>query len=357
MINAKNILSVFCSSLLVASMFAGCAKSESASANMSRGVPGDISISEQSPATSQMPAIKSAKAMIRIGAMQDASGLGLVKLMEDNSQKATENVYEFTISTDTDEIIDKILNGELDIASVPTDLAGALYSKTEGNIKIISVNTLGFLYLMKSADADNIKDISDLEGKEIISAGKGTPQEYILTYLLDKNDLGADDDITVTYRTDNSEAAALILDGKADYALLPQPFASSVIVKDDTKKIVLDINKEWKTATGQELPMNCIVVRSEFLEKNSSAVELFLSEYSSSVEYVNSNIKEAAEFSGRFEIITEAVAEKAITKSNIVCLTGEQMKEPVTAYLDILFSANSKLIGDALPDDSFYYIP
>ena len=57
-----------------------------------------------------------------------------------------------------------------------------------------------------------------------------------------------------------------------------------------------------------------------------------------------------------------AVAEKALPYCNIVCITGSEMKEKLSGYLQVLFDADPASVGadptdesSGLPADDFYY--
>lgn len=52
-----------------------------------------------------------------------------------------------------------------------------------------------------------------------------------------------------------------------------------------------------------------------------------------------------------------AVAQSAIPRANMVCLTGEDMKAALEAFYAVLADGNAALIGGAMPDESFYYAP
>lgn len=81
----------------------------------------------------------------------------------------------------------------------------------------------------------------------------------------------------------------------------------------------------------------------------------FLDHYKESVDYVNENTDDAAKLVGQYEIVTEEVAKKALPECNIVCITGDEMKEQLSGYLQVLLDANAQSIGGALPEDDFYY--
>ena len=82
----------------------------------------------------------------------------------------------------------------------------------------------------------------------------------------------------------------------------------------------------------------------------------FLEDYAASVDWVNANPAEAAELIAAQGIIeSPAVAEKALPHCNIVCLTGQEMFEKLSGYLQVLAEADPEAVGGELPRDDFYY--
>ena len=58
------------------------------------------------------------------------------------------------------------------------------------------------------------------------------------------------------------------------------------------------------------------------------------------------------------EIVAKApIAEQALPYCNITCITGEDMKEALSGYLEVLYEQAPESVGGSLPDDAFYYIP
>ena len=54
-------------------------------------------------------------------------------------------------------------------------------------------------------------------------------------------------------------------------------------------------------------------------------------------------------------IESAAIAEKALPHCNIVCLTGQEMFEKLSGYLQVLAAAAPESVGGALPRDGFFY--
>lgn len=295
---------------------------------------------------------------MNVAALNGPTGIGMAKLIDDSKAGTTANDYQISLVGAPDEINGKIINGELDIAAVPTNVASVLYNKTEGQVEILALNTLGVLYVVENGNT--IQSVEDLRGKTIYSTGKGATPEYALNYILGENGLTAGTDVTVEYKSEHSELASLLAAGQADLAVLPQPFVTSVLAKNPDVRIALNLTEEWDKVTedGSKLTMGALVVRKDFAESNPEAVRNFLKEYQASTQYVTdeANLDDAAALIEQYGIISAAVAKQALPYCNIVCITGEEMRTAAEGFLSILAKANPQSVGGTLPAEDFYYI-
>ena len=118
------------------------------------------------------------------------------------------------------------------------------------------------------------------------------------------------------------------------------------------------MTEEWNKIPGSEqLVQGCLVVRKDFAENNSAAVEAFLTEYEASIKFVNENPKEASQLVEKYKIFAKAaVAEKAIPYCNITFMKGEEMKSSMSAFIIAMYGINANSVGGKLPDNDFYYI-
>lgn len=303
-------------------------------------------------------AVAEERAAVRVGGLKGPTAMGMVKLMEEDAAGTTSNDYDFTLAGSADEINPLLIKGELDIAAVPTNVASVLYNKTEGQVEILALNTLGVLYVVENGNT--IQSVEDLRGKTIYSTGKGATPEYALNYILGENGLTAGTDVTVEYKSEHSELASLLAAGQADLAVLPQPFVTSVLAKNPDVRIALNLTEEWDKVTedGSKLTMGALVVRKDFAESNPEAVRNFLKEYQASTQYVTdeANLDDAAALIEQYGIISAAVAKQALPYCNIVCITGEEMRTAAEGFLSILAKANPQSVGGTLPAEDFYYI-
>lgn len=290
-----------------------------------------------------------------IAALKGPTAMGLVKLMQDSESSETSgNDYTFTLAGSADEVTPALIKGELDMACVPANLAAVLYGKTNGEIEVLAVNTLGVLYIVENGES--VQSIKDLAGKTIVAAGKGSTPEYALRYLLAENGIDPDSDVTIDWKSEHSECVAALASGQATIALLPQPFVTVAQGKIEGLRMALDLNAEWDAlGNGSALITGVIVGRRAVVEENPAAVNEFLKDYAASVDWVNANTAEAAALIGEYGIVDAAVAEKALPYCNIVCLTGADLLEALPGYLEVLYNANPAAVGGEMPDNSFYF--
>ena len=297
------------------------------------------------------------KTKVNLAALSGPTALGMLELLEQNEKGEAANDYQVTLATAPDEVVAKVVSGELDIAAVPTNVAATLYNKTQGGVQLAALNTMGVLYIVEAGES--IQSVADLKGKTIYSTGQGSTPEYALNLVLEKNGLTVGEDVTVVYKTDNSEIAPLLASGEAQVALLPQPFVTSVMGQNETLRGALDMTEEWDKATdgASGLTMGCVVVRTEFAQQNKEALDLFLDEYERSVQTVTSaeGLEHAAQLAEQYNIVKAPVARKAIPACNIVFVQGEQMQQIAGGFLEVLYQANPKSVGGKLPDANFYY--
>ena len=316
---------------------------------------GAASASGGSSAPGSAPAEAVTPADSRVAALMGPTAMGLVKLMSDSdSGTATKNKYSFNIAASADEITPALIQGDLDIACVPANLASVLYNKTKGGVQVLAVNTLGVLYIVENGNA--VQSVADLKGKTVVAAGKGSTPEYALRYLLQKNGINPDTDVTIDWKSEHSECVSALASGAATIALLPQPFVTVAQAKISNLRVALDLTKEWDALhSGSALLTGVVVARTDVVKENPAAIDAFLQEYAASVQWVNANVADAAKLVGGYDIVDAAVAEKAIPNCNIVCITGSEMKEKLSGYLSVLNDQNPQSVGGTLPNDDFYY--
>ncbi len=293
---------------------------------------------------------------VRLGGMTGPTSIGMAKLLADNEAGVAKNDYEFILVSDGEEMKAKLLAGEVDIAAIPANLAAALYKKTNGEIQVIAVNTLGVVSLLEKGNTVN--KLSDLAGKTVYApnSAKGAIPEIVFSYLLAQAGLTLGEDVTLT-----GVAPTLLGDhlSNGDIVLSPEPVATALLSKTEGARRALVLDDAWQALDNDtEYITGVTVVRRAFAEEYPQVVERFLDEYEDSIEYADENAADAAEKVVSFKILEQksALIAKAIPNCHLAFMDGDDMMEALKAYFALLVPVMPKSFGGEAPDDGFYYV-
>ena len=305
---------------------------------------------------------------VRVASLKGPTAIGLVSMMDTTSGVPTEDTptepaegstgitYSYTISGSPDQVLPQVIQGETDIALVPSNVASVLYNKTKGGVRVIDLNTLGVLSVV-TGDA-SVERFEDLAGHTVYLSGQGASPEYTLNYLLDQ--AGIKGQVSIEFKSEHSECAAAIQADPTAVAILPEPFTTATLAKDSSLSAPVSLTDVWDRyagGSGSQFVMGVTIARSEFVDEHPEAIADFLSRHAQSVDTVNGDPATAAPLVVKAGIVaSEAIAEKAIPKCNIVCTTGGDMRSALSGYLQVLYDADASSVGGALPGGDFYYV-
>lgn len=355
----KRVLPLF---LIFALLLCACGSKESAAESVSPSssespseVPSEAPSEEPSEAPSETPAQE-----INLAVLSGPTGVGAAKLLSDNDAGTTMNRYNVTVAADNQQVSAGLINGEFDIAAVATNVASNLYHKTEGGVQIAAINTLGVLYILGKGIDDTLdaSSMASLKGRTVYATGQGANPEYVLNYLLAENGVQPSEVDIQWMAAEEVTASMLQAEGEA-ICMLPVPAATALIAKSEGNiQAIFDLSAEWDALyNGSQLTMGCVVVNTQFAAENPGAVENFLEEYQASIEYVKANPEEMAQTVADLGIApSAAIAQKAIPQCNLTFLAGEDMRDAIQGYYEVLYAADPASIGGSIPDDGFYYM-
>lgn len=283
---------------------------------------------------------------VAVATLAGPTGMGMISMFSNDA-------YDVTLLTNPDEISPKLINGEVQVATIPSNLAAVIYNKTKGGIKTVAVNTMGVLYILENGNTVN--SLADLAGKTIYATGQGATPEYVLQKVLDENGIK---DCTIQFMGAHADLANAMAAGDVKLALLPEPYVSTVLAKNSSVSVKIDVNEEWKNIFGADagIPMGVTVVTKDFAQ-NKAAMDKLIADYGASVDYVVSDPEAAAADIAQAGIVgSKEIAAAAIPRCGISFTAGEGCKALLDDYFSVMFESNPQSLGGALPDDNFYYM-
>lgn len=290
---------------------------------------------------------------VTIAGLKGPTSIGMIKMIDEKALQSDKYNVEYIQEAAPDSLTGKIINGDIQISSVPINLASVLYNKTQGKVQLLAVNTIGNLYIVGTED---LNSISQLEGYTLGMSAKGSTPDFAINYILNKN--GLEGKTELNYALDHATLAQSVIAEDTKVALLPQPFVTQTMLKNPNIKMLIDLNQAWYDATGgsSQLYTGCIVINKEFAKNNLEFVSEFLNQYEQSVNWVLENQKDASVLVAKHKIMPDAIlVEKAIPYCGITFKKAMDAKTGLNEFYQVLFDSNPASVGGSMPDDEFYF--
>lgn len=296
---------------------------------------------------------------VNVGLIMGPPSMGLGWLIHENEEGNTFNHYNFDVAgVDYSAVSASLNQGDYDIATVPSNVAAILYNNPDmkEKVKVISIGNLGLLYVLTTDPT--ISTMEDLKGLTVYSIGEGGPPEYTFEYLLDQYDLA--DEVNFSFRSTPFEVLNLLQEEPNSIALLPQPFVEVAKMLVPDLRVAINVTDAWdalNTDSGAQSVTTVTVVRTAFLEEHEQAVKEYLELAKQSTDYCLEHLDEAAQWTDDYEtFLNPEIAKNAIPECNIVTITGQEMKDILSGFLQIIYDFNPDAVGGSMPDDDFYYM-
>ena len=292
-------------------------------------------------------------APVNVMVLNGTTGFGMANLMDAAARGEAAQDYNFTVETDASNIVAALVNGSADIAALPTNAAAAVYNKTQGNVQVLALNTLGVLYLVTDGSV-KVESMADLEGQTVYAPAQNP--SFIFQHIVDANGVeNVTIDNTYAQPADLNTAVAA---GEVSIAVLPEPMVTVAKSKNPDLVVALDLTAEWdKVSEPGSLVQGCVVVRKDFVQENAAAVQTFLGEYGASIEALTADVEgTAAKIEACGIFAKAAVAAKAIPNCNVCFITGAEMQEALSQFLTIMHGVAPASVGGSIPGDDFYCV-
>jgi len=263
----------------------------------------------------------------------------------------------FSAWRNPDELRAGLTSGSMQVAVMPTQAAANLYNRGLG-VRLINVMTNGLLYVV-SADR-SIDGIAALKGKTIVVPFRNDTPDLIFRRLLAENGLEPGADLKLENAGTPVEAIQLLISGRVDAALVPEPAATAAIVqagKAGTEiQRVVDIQKAWGAATGGApvLPQAGLAVTDAFLDKNGDVLAAIQAAITEATRSVNDDPQTAARDAAEALGMPQPILAKSIPTSNLVSIPAKDARASLEAMYRTVSEVDAGIIGGKLPDAAFY---
>jgi NitT/TauT family transport system substrate-binding protein len=293
------------------------------------------------------------KIIYKFATLKGPSSMGMIWLIDSLNKTPEANIH-IDILNEPIQVRKMVLDGTADFAILPTTMAAILYNKGL-KYKLMAIPVWGTLYLF--GNDTMISSWEDLKNKRIHVMAKGMTPDVLFRFLLQKNGINPEKDITLDYSfPTHVDLANAVAAGQADLGVISEPLVSLVMHKNKDVHTIFDLNLEWQKLMGIPVAQTSFIGKEDIIRENPQLVEQLILAYGKSTRWVNENPDSAATLIVKYGILPDKkVALQSIPRSNLNFVRANKIQSQIEEYLKVFYDMNPEIIGGKIPDENFIY--
>jgi NitT/TauT family transport system substrate-binding protein len=288
-----------------------------------------------------------------VATLKGPSSMGMIRMI-DSLHQGKGHTLKVKILNEPLQVRKMMLDGSADFAILPMTMASIMYNKGL-KYKLIGVPVWGTLYLV--GQSGGVTRWEELKNSRIYVMARGMTPDVLFRYLLQKNNLDPDRDVTLDYSfPTHIDLANAVAAGRAGLAILSEPLATLVMQRNKAVKVIFSLEKEWSRFENFKIAETAFLGKESVIQSDRNITEAIVSAYAFSTGWVNQYPDSAAVLMVKHGILPDSnVAVRAILGSNLKFVRADEVKKEIEDYLNVFFNLNPDIVGGKIPDENFIY--
>jgi NitT/TauT family transport system substrate-binding protein len=306
------------------------------------------------------PASAAPVADLAIYAAPSGSSVVLAHLIESGGLSDVAPGATLKIWHDPDELRAGIASGHAAVFNAPSNLAANLYNRGVA-VRLLDILGMGHLYVMTTDPGVNA--LADVKGRTIGLFFKNDMPDLVFRSLARRGGLEAGRDYQVIYAATHMEAAQLLIAGKVDTAVLPEPMASAALLMGGHHGVAvrraIDLQDVWRTYYGApaRIPMAGIAVTDALRQQSPEFVAALHRGAIRSAAWLAEHPDAAGELAVKYLGLHAHIAAESLKHFGIEVVSARDMRADLETFYNALAAIDPGSIGGHLPDEGFYLNP
>jgi NitT/TauT family transport system substrate-binding protein len=253
--------------------------------------------------------------------------------------------YNVDIVQGADPLVAAFGSGSHDVIFAPTNLGAKLYQSRQTYQLLATIVWGNYYFVTQKQDITNIQD---LDGEEIVVFGQNQTSDIIIKYLIDFYDITCQ----ITYVDSVATASSLFIVDTNQIVLVAEPSYANLKHLFPSLKTI-DIQAYYQAATSNaSMPQASVFVKSTLTDIQIEKIQNDLHE---SIEKTKQNPMEAAQLAVSLGVnIDVNILQNSISSGYLEYVSAQDAMSDIMIYFEMIMDHNSQLIGSQLPDASFY---
>ena len=250
-----------------------------------------------------------------------------------------------------------MVTGRWELAATPSYVAANLNNRGVP-VRLMNIMTWGLLYVISAHEG--VERVEDLRGETVAMPFKADMPDLVFQYIAGEKGMKAGQDYKLNYVADPFQGIQMLVSGRVNHAVLPEPAATASLLKAKGagKRLVraLSLQKAWGEVTGgpAAIPQAGMTVRDSLLEELPELPARLNAAITKSTEWVARNPAEAGKLSQVHLGLKAPMIQRSIPHCNFRLRAAGAARQEIERFYSILARTNPAIIGGKLPDASFY---
>ena len=186
-----------------------------------------------------------------------------------------------------DKVMTAVLSGDTDIGFMGSE--ASIYTYVGGTkdyvVNFAQLTQRAGNFLVARTPVDNF-NWDMLKGKAVLGGRAGGMPEMVFEYILRKNNIDPETDLTINQSIDFGSTAAAFSQGTGDFSIEFEPFATMLEKKNDGY-VVASLGED-----SGYVPYTAFCAKKSYIEKNPAVIQAFTNALQKGMDYVNAHTPE-----------------------------------------------------------------
>ncbi len=286
---------------------------------------------------------------LRIGVLKGAGTIACANLVSDKANYY-ENYIFFAYNT-PDEIKNAFLNNEIDIVGLPADETLDLYNRSNKGITCVcSYSSCN--YHLASVEPE-FTGLDSLSGKNIAVRKDDALAKILLKKIIDESSIL---NCNIVELDDYEAISESLLNKKCTFSVVPEPFLSEMVAKNEIIKDKMDLYDTWDDYTDTEMFTGIFAIKDS-IAKNTAIMPLIASDLKASVMYAKHNIDNTSEFASKLmDSLNKDIIKSSVPGCSLTSVDSEELKDSLFKLYETLNETTDTSVAYTIPENDFIYV-
>jgi len=295
---------------------------------------------------------------LSISGMPSAPSVVLAHAVESNALDGLVDDVRFSIWKTPDQMRAGAISGTMEVFATPSYACANLRNRGVP-VRMLNIMTWGLLYVVTTDES--IKTPEDLAGRKLVLAFKDDAPDLIFRLVTTNAGMAPRQDIDITYAGSPMEVVQMLLAGRTDIAVVPEPAATAAILRGKragkTIHRALDLTEELARQTGRppRIAQAGLGVQEDVVQKHPEVVRAFHDACVRGGVWANNNPASAGRLGEAYLGVKAPIIEQSIHHYRVDVTPSAEARADIEFYLTSLMRLNPDIIAGQLPDDGYYW--